>query len=245
MSYYQNEPAVMLRPGYVDSNGIRRLFVLAGRNNFMQRVQKNPNIMANINEEIFAVPSYYAFYIEMPDANMKYVHIEKDDTVSLTDIPTFFFDKEYYDGEIDGDFMVANQYENIYKQSSYYNQYGMYKKQLFDSKELKNKMVASKSSVDKTTVSNTEGGCYVATAVYGSYDCPEVWTLRRYRDNTLASTWYGIVFIKTYYAISPTIVKLFGNTKWFKKMWKGKLDHMVNKLQKNGVESTPYKDKNW
>ncbi len=41
-------------------------------------------------------------------------------------------------------------------------------------------------------------GCYVATAVYGSYDCPEVWTLRRYRDNTLAETWYGRVFIKLY-----------------------------------------------
>lgn len=34
-------------------------------------------------------------------------------------------------------------------------------------------------------------GCYVATAVYGSYDCPEVWTLRRFRDERLAQTWNG------------------------------------------------------
>lgn len=87
--------------------------------------------------------------------------------------------------------------------------------------------------------------CYVATCVYGSYDCPEVWTLRRYRDNTLGSTWYGRAFIKVYYAISPTLVKWFGNTKWFKKMWKGKLDSMVKKLQDQGVESTPYEDKKW
>lgn len=33
--------------------------------------------------------------------------------------------------------------------------------------------------------------CYVATAVYGSYDCPEVWTLRRFRDFALDETWYG------------------------------------------------------
>lgn len=91
----------------------------------------------------------------------------------------------------------------------------------------------------------SSGGCYVATAVYGSYDCPEVWTLRRYRDNTLASTWYGRAFIRTYYAISPTLVKWFGNTQWFKKMWQGKLDRMVAKLQANGVESTPYEDRNW
>lgn len=89
------------------------------------------------------------------------------------------------------------------------------------------------------------GGCYVATAVYGSYDCPQVWTLRRYRDYTLAETWYGRAFIKTYYAISPTLVKWFGHTEWFKNMWKGKLDRMVSKLQTNGVESTPYEDKNW
>lgn len=91
----------------------------------------------------------------------------------------------------------------------------------------------------------TKFGCYVATCVYGSYDCPEVWTLRRYRDNTLASTWYGRAFIHIYYAISPTLVKWFGKREWFKKMWKGKLDRMVAKLQAEGVENTPYNDKPW
>lgn len=91
----------------------------------------------------------------------------------------------------------------------------------------------------------TTGGCYVATAVYGSYDCPQVWTLRRYRDYTLAETWYGRAFIHTYYAISPTLVKWFGHTDWFKKMWKGKLDRMVAKLQSEGVENTPYQDRAW
>ncbi len=93
--------------------------------------------------------------------------------------------------------------------------------------------------------SKSSGGCYVATCVYGSYDCPEVWTLRRYRDDTLGSTWYGRLFIRTYYAISPTLVKWFGETRWFKRMWRGKLDRTVARLQKKGVESTPYEDKNW
>ncbi len=88
-------------------------------------------------------------------------------------------------------------------------------------------------------------GCYVATCVYGSYDCPQVWTLRRYRDDTLGSTWYGRAFIRVYYAISPTLVKWFGKTKWFKKMWQGKLDRMVKKLNAEGVENTPYIDKQW
>ena len=91
--------------------------------------------------------------------------------------------------------------------------------------------------------SESVSGCYVATAVYGSYNCPEVWTLRRFRDDTLDATWYGRAFVQTYYAISPTLVKWFGETSWFKKLWRRPLDKMVAKLKSNGVEDTPYHDK--
>ena len=96
-----------------------------------------------------------------------------------------------------------------------------------------------------STSQASSSGCYIATAVYGSYDCPQVWTLRRYRDYTLAETWYGRVFIHIYYAISPTLVKWFGHTGWFKKLWKCKLDRMVTNLNSSGVENTPYEDRNW
>jgi hypothetical protein len=88
-------------------------------------------------------------------------------------------------------------------------------------------------------------GCYIATCVYGSYDCPQVWILRRYRDEKLGSSWFGKIFIKIYYAISPTLVKIFGKTRWFKKIWKKYLDKKVQKLKDSGYESTPYMDKNW
>lgn len=87
--------------------------------------------------------------------------------------------------------------------------------------------------------------CYIATAVYGSYDCPQVWTLRRYRDDILAENLLGRLFIKIYYAVSPTLVKWFGNTQWFKKFWRSNLDRLVEKLRNNGVENTPYNDKIW
>lgn len=90
---------------------------------------------------------------------------------------------------------------------------------------------------------SSAGPCYVATAVYGSYDCPEVWTLRRFRDYTLAETWYGRAFIHTYYSISPTIVKWFGSSHWFKTLWHKPLDKLVKRLKAQGVESTPYQDK--
>lgn len=88
-------------------------------------------------------------------------------------------------------------------------------------------------------------GCYVATSVYGSYNCPQVWTLRRFRDNILAKSFFGRLFIYTYYAISPVLVTLFGDSHWFKKMWKPVLDKMVKKLNDIGVNSTPYIDKEW
>ncbi len=87
------------------------------------------------------------------------------------------------------------------------------------------------------------GGCYIATCVYGSYDCPQVWTLRRYRDYTLDETWYGRLFIKCYYAVSPKLVKCFGKYDWFRKPWKKFLDGMVERLNSEGVSDTKYSDK--
>ena len=85
-------------------------------------------------------------------------------------------------------------------------------------------------------------GCYIATAVYGSYDCPQVWTLRRYRDNKLAQSWQGRVFIKFYYFFSPKMVQLFGKTKWFNYLGRKQLDVFVGKLNRQGVDDKPYND---
>lgn len=91
--------------------------------------------------------------------------------------------------------------------------------------------------------SKGSSGCYIATAVYGSYDCPEVWTLRRYRDVVLDSTWYGRLFIKVYYTISPILVKRFGSAEWFRMFFLKNLNKWVIELNKLGFENTPYVDK--
>lgn len=99
------------------------------------------------------------------------------------------------------------------------------------------------ASYDAPTMN--KGGCYVATAVYGSYDCPSVWTLRRFRDYTLAETWGGRAFIKCYYAVSPTLVRWFGDTKVFTRICKPCLDRLVYRLNEKGVADTPYNDRSW
>lgn len=88
--------------------------------------------------------------------------------------------------------------------------------------------------------SSSSSGCYIATCVYGSYDCPEVWTLRRYRDDVLLSRTTGRMFVKMYYAISPRLVKWFGNNSIFKSFWKKILDKKVNKLNTKGVSGEKY-----
>jgi hypothetical protein len=87
-----------------------------------------------------------------------------------------------------------------------------------------------------------QGGCYVATAVYGSYDCPQVWVLRRYRDNWLNGSLFGRIFIKCYYAISPTLIRAFGKRQWFNRISKAMLDKFVEILANKGVSDKPYRD---
>ena len=78
-------------------------------------------------------------------------------------------------------------------------------------------------------------GCYIATAVYGSYDCPQVMILRRFRDQVLSTNFFGRVFIKIYYLISPWLVAHFANQKWFSRFFRKKLDKLISYLKVNGI----------
>lgn len=93
-----------------------------------------------------------------------------------------------------------------------------------------------------TLKSERSGGCYVATAVYGSYDCPQVWTLRRFRDYKLSRTVMGRIFIKVYYSVSPTFVRMLGHAEWFNEAGRKLLDEFVSKLNAEGYSADPYID---
>lgn len=98
------------------------------------------------------------------------------------------------------------------------------------------------NEIFKKAMNEDVGGCYIATCVYGSYDCPEVWRLRRFRDRVLSKTGRGRLFIRTYYAISPKLVKWFGETVWFKRIWKAVIDRIGLDLKNKGFDDTPYID---
>jgi len=51
------------------------------------------------------------------------------------------------------------------------------------------------------------GGCFIATAAYGSYLDPHVRSLRRFRDQTLMRSRVGRAFIAWYYEVSPPVAQ--------------------------------------
>ena len=85
-------------------------------------------------------------------------------------------------------------------------------------------------------------GCYIATAVYGSYDCPQVWVLRRFRDFRLKRTAPGRGFVRAYYALSPTLAAHLGRSQHIGPAMRRILDGFVRALQRRGYSDRPYSD---
>ena len=79
---------------------------------------------------------------------------------------------------------------------------------------------------------NDGGGCYIATAVYGSYYAPEVLVLRHFRDETLRKYYFGRLFIRVYYLLSPPVAKRLRNAKIINMMVRSVLDKWVRYLSK-------------
>lgn len=91
--------------------------------------------------------------------------------------------------------------------------------------------------------SKSGAGCFVATAVYGAYDEPQVRVLRRWRDDRLRSTRAGEAIVRAYYATSPLLVRQFGTSRWFIAPVRAVLDFIVARLLKSGVDDGPYLDR--
>lgn len=89
------------------------------------------------------------------------------------------------------------------------------------------------SATSQKTPQPGGNGCFIATAVYGSYDAPAVLTLRRFRDDTLASSVAGRTFIRFYYWISPSLSGRFMYGKPLHPIGKRVLDSLVRILERS------------
>ncbi len=85
-----------------------------------------------------------------------------------------------------------------------------------------------------TEHSKSRAGCFIATAVYGSYDSPEVRVLRQFRDQALAPRTAGRLAIAVYYKIGPQLVRAVGRRTMFQRVMRPALDNLVRALQSRG-----------
>ena len=71
--------------------------------------------------------------------------------------------------------------------------------------------------------------CFIATAAYGSPDAPEVEQLRRFRDDRLLTSRFGVAFVRVYYRISPPIARLIARKPRLRVAIRKTLDFFRNK----------------
>ncbi len=81
-------------------------------------------------------------------------------------------------------------------------------------------------------------GCFIATAVYGSYVADEVLVLRELRYRELESSGLGRFVIRFYYFVSLPIAELLEVFPFAKKPTKYVLDKIVSNRQKNFLFSS-------
>ncbi len=72
--------------------------------------------------------------------------------------------------------------------------------------------------------------CFVATAVYGSPDCPQVVSFRRFRDQRLSATVLGRAFISFYGVAGPIAAELVENRPFARKLCRMILDPLAISL---------------
>ena len=71
------------------------------------------------------------------------------------------------------------------------------------------------------------GGCFIATAVYGDYDHPQVRVLRRFRDRVLVKSAAGRRLVRWYYRAGPKMAELLIDKELLKVMLRRGLNFLI------------------
>lgn len=88
----------------------------------------------------------------------------------------------------------------------------------------------SEDQQDHATASG--GGCFVATAAYGSRNHPDVVSLRRFRDETLVRYKAGRAFIRFYWVVGPVLADKVSPDTWTGRTVRSLLRPLVSAITK-------------
>lgn len=212
----------------------------------LSRIGTEDNIVSNLNNDLIWLlhifcRAHFAADTSTQGIIKKYYHLPISERQFAIEMYDRLLQTSYANAE--GKFTENKKKNPKYIEEiyfSYKNEISENGKEFFGIKQA-NQNVANANN--QTTAK--KNGCYIATCVYGSYNSPQVCVLRRFRDNILATSWFGRLFIYVYYTISPLLVKSFGQTLWFKNIFRKELDKIVLKLTAIGISNEEYIDKTY
>ncbi|MBW2983900.1 hypothetical protein KY361_02195 [Candidatus Woesearchaeota archaeon] len=86
---------------------------------------------------------------------------------------------------------------------------------------------------DKLEAEGREKACFIATAAYGTPFAREIDVLRDWRDNSLNTNFFGSLFVKVYYKVSPPIARFIAKRKKLRKLVRIILKPIISIIRKN------------
>lgn len=89
---------------------------------------------------------------------------------------------------------------------------------------------ATENAVNKT-VAKQKGMCFIATAAFESAEAPEVFFLRKFRDDTLLNSTAGAFFVDVYYRVSPSLASIVSRSRILKRSSRVILRYVIQHLR--------------
>lgn len=81
------------------------------------------------------------------------------------------------------------------------------------------------------------GGCFIASAAYGSPLAPEVEVLRAFRDQRLLQTRLGRTVVRVYCIVSPPVAAIISTREWLRALVRHGLLNPLIRLVARGFKS--------
>jgi tetratricopeptide (TPR) repeat protein len=96
------------------------------------------------------------------------------------------------------------------------------------------KQILEATEAKDTEEKEKKGGCFIATAAFGSELAPEVCLLREFRDNVLLASAPGQVLVRNYYRLSPPIANAISRSSLLKSVVRQFIRPLIFLLRKRG-----------